>query len=125
MQRAVFSRGLTRGLYGCLLSVCGLAMTLALTPTATAQNCGRNGYEGYTGVYRTYPNHRLSRHRPGYLSRPLRYPRYRPAVRIYDGYYGGGGGDGGAAIPDGRADFDYRRDRLLNAATRIDVSFVD
>jgi len=120
MQRAVFSRVL----YACLFSACGLAMTL--TPTASAQNCGRSGYEGYNGVYRTYPNHRLSRHRSGYLYRPLRYERYRPAVRIYDGYsYSGGGSGGGAAIPDGRADFDYRRDRLLNAATRIDVSFVD
>ncbi|MHC5114591.1 MAG: tetratricopeptide repeat protein [Planctomycetota bacterium] len=115
MQRAWFFRGLA--------TVCGLAMAMTLAPPAAAQSCGGSGFHG---VYRTYPNHRLSRHRSGYLYRPMRYQRYRSPVRIYDGYYGGSGGSGCTdAIPDDRADFDFRRDRLLDRATQIDVSYVD
>ncbi|MCP3902138.1 MAG: hypothetical protein GY715_00765 [Planctomycetes bacterium] len=110
-----------------LAPVFGLTLVATLTPVAPAHDGADDG--GFRGVYTTYPNHRLSRHRSGYLYRPLRYQRYGSAVRYDPGYGYGCGGNGyansGPPPVDDRADFDFRRDRLLDAASRIDVRYID
>jgi hypothetical protein len=115
------------------------ALLLAFAPAsdATAQCRSYGGYYGGgtslrgVGSYRN--GSRLLRHRSGYLygQRPY-YPRNSIPYGGYGGYYGGGGPtviiDGNAGCStyaaDPYQDFDCRRDRLLDAASRLDVSFV-